>query len=223
MAKGMVAWATVAVAIGLSTLYVASTFLYLSPPNPLTYQLWPVIARIQQPLFAQNWHLFAPNPVRTNLVLTVRCRVGENVTSWHDPFTPLLARHHQNRITPMGRVIRIPQNAMYLFLSRTADEWRHLLCRRVRDHPACRGGDPSARRQRELGRFVLHRITSAACDGLVGPGRASQVQARILIHEPPPWSRRLMPSEAGSTRFIELPWLAYVPWRSSSGGKGWTL
>ncbi len=220
MTRGLMAWATIVVAIGISTVYVAGTFLYLSPPNPLTLQLWPVIDRIHQPFLVQNWHLFAPNPVRTNLVLAVRCRVGEQVTPWRDPFTPLLARHHQNRITPMGKIIRIPQNAMFSYLGRTGDEWRALFCRRIREHPACQGDDPAARRLRDLGRFLLQRASSARCDDIIGRGRANEVQARILIHTPPPWSKRQMGAESGSTRYIDLPWMTYMPPGSPRAEKG---
>ncbi len=211
MLRTMAAWAAVTVATALFTAYVAITFLYLSPPNPLTLQLWPVILRTEHPFFAQNWHLFAPSPIRTNLVLTVRCRVGDRVGPWRDPFAPLLARHHANRITAMGKVIRIPGNTMHLVLGWSADEWRPLLCRRDRGHPVCRGEDPRAIRQRELGQFLVQRIASMACDDAVGPDQASHVQARILIHEPPPWSQRLMPADAGSTKYVELPWLPYMP------------
>lgn len=211
MGRIIAAWAAVAVATALSTTYVATTFLYLSPPNPLALRLWPIILKIEHPFFAQNWHLFAPNPIRTNLVLAVRCRVGDRVSPWRDPFAPLLARHHVNRITPMGKVIRIPGTAIHLVLGWSSDEWRLLLCRRARGQPACRGEDPTAIRRRELGQFLVQRIASLACDDTAGPDQASQVQARILIHEPPPWSQRLMPNEAGSTKYIELPWLPYMP------------
>lgn len=192
--------------------YLGGTFLYLAPPNPLTLAWLPAIHAMLHPFFIQNWHLFAPNPVRTNLVLSVRCRVGRAPTPWHDPFTAWLARHHRSRLSPMGKVLRIPQNAMYIFLGKSGDDWRPLLCRRLREHPVCRGEDPAARRRQELGHFVLQRVGSAACDQLVRSGRAEGVQVRILIHEPPPWSKRHLPAEAGSTRYLELPWMPYTPW-----------
>jgi len=215
MAAALVVRVMISVMSGLSAMYVANTFLYLSPPNPLTLKLWPLIRTIQEPFFVQNWHLFAPNPVRTNLVLTVRCRIGDKVTPWRDPMTPLLARHHRSRLSPMGKMIRIPQNAMHLVLGRTSDEWRSLICRRSKDHPTCRGEDQASRRARELGQFLLHRIASGVCDGVAEYGRVTSVQTRILIHEPPVWSMRDMPAEAGSTKYITLPWMPYMPRGSS--------
>ncbi len=206
MWRRFVTWASI---VGLGTLsiaYIAGTALYLSPPNPLTLQLWPLIQTMQHPVFAQNWHLFAPNPVRTNHVLAVQCRVGGAATSWFDPFTPMLARHHRTRISPMAKMLRVPQNAIYLFLGKTSDEWRPLLCRRDPRHPMCRGGDAASHKQREFGLFMLRRVSSWACDQVAGRGRASDVRVRILVHEPPPWSGRHLPGDQGTTRYIELPW-----------------
>src|SRR3989337_1611903 len=125
--------------------YVGNTTLYLAPPNPVTAQLLPVIRAIQNPLFAQNWHLFAPDPVKSDFVLTVRCRTKDEVSAWQEITAPLLARHHKAPKSPLGR-------------------------------------------------------------GLRG---VSRVQLALLIHTPPPFSRRAQPPEAGSTRYVILPWLPY--------------
>jgi hypothetical protein len=199
-------------ALGMAALvagYVVNTALYLAPPNPLTLRVLPVVMAIQHPWFSQNWHLFAPSPIRSNILLTVRCRVGDRITPWHDPMSPWLAAHHRSRLSPMGKLLRLPMNAMFMVLGRTSDDWRHLLCRRTPDAPPCRETDPGMRRQREVGLLVLRRIASATCDRLAGPARADAVQPRILIHDPPPWSRRHLPAEAGTTRYVLLPWMPY--------------
>lgn len=212
MIRTPMAWISIAVMAGAFLVYVGSTVLYLTPPNPLSLQSLPAIQALLHPFFSQNWHLFAPNPIRSNFVLTARCRINGQASPWHDTFTPLQAQHHRNRFTAMGKITRIPFNAMFIFLGRSSDEWRPLLCRRVRDHPVCRGEDQASKKQREMGTFLLQRISSAACDDLVGPGRSSHVQARILIHEPPPWSQRDLPGTAGSTKYLALPWMTYRPW-----------
>jgi hypothetical protein len=204
------AWLAAAVMGAAFVVYVTSAVIYLAPPNPVSLLHARAVRTLLHPLFSQNWHLFAPNPVRTNLVLTVRCRIDGRVTPWIDPFTPWLAEHHRNRFSPMGKVLRIPQNAMYAVLGRTGDEWRPLICRRTPQAPTCRGEDPAARRQRELGLSVLQRVGSAVCDRVAGGRPVSAVQPRILIHEPPPWSRRALPAEAGSTKYLALPWLPHV-------------
>lgn len=205
-------WSTILVLSGLSVVYAVNTFLYLTPPNPVKAVLLPIIYGLQHPLFAQNWHLFAPNPIRTNFVLTVRCRTGDAVTPWRDVTTPLLARHHRNRTSTMGRLLRVQQNAVRLAVGLSPDDWRPLICRRDPTHPSCRGRDAPARARREMGRIVLRRVASAACDAAVGRGRAEAVQTRILMHNPPPWSQRQLPAAAGSTRYVTLPWERYEAW-----------
>src|SRR4030067_657750 len=95
---------TVTLVLGAAMLvYVGNTTLYLAPPNPVTAQLLPVIRAIQNPLFAQNWHLFAPDPVKSDFVLTVRCRTKDEVSAWQDITAPLLARHQSARTSPLAR------------------------------------------------------------------------------------------------------------------------
>ena len=207
----LTAWLAVSVMTIVSAVYLVSALLYLAPPNPVTLLHLPAVRGLLHPFFAQNWHLFAPNPIRMNLVLTVRCSTGAQVTPWLDPFTPWLAQHHRNRFSPMGKMLRVPQNAMFAVLGRSADEWRPLICRRTPEAPMCRGEDPASRRQRDLGVFILQRVGSAVCDQVAGSGRVRYVQPRILIHEPPPWSKRMLPAGAGSTKYLPLPWLPYVP------------
>ncbi len=205
-----VVWVAILAAVVLVAGYLVNTVLYLAPPNPLSLRALPVVLALQQPWFSQNWHLFAPSPIRSNFLLTVRCRAGAQITPWHAPATPWLAVHHRSRFTPMGKLLRLPMNAMLMVLGRTTDDWRQLLCRKAPDAAACRGADPSLQRQREIGLLVLRRLASAACDGLMGPGRVDAVQARILIHDPPPWSRRHLSADAGTTRYLLLPWMPYV-------------
>jgi len=197
--------------VGVSAVYVANIFVYLTPPNPVKAQWLPVVTRLAHPLFAQNWHLFAPDPVRMNHVLTVRCRLGTTVTAWHDLTKPMLARHHRTRMSPMSRLLRVHQNAIRLYLGWTADEWRPLVCRRDPRSPACRGDGADLAQEREMGAHLLRRSASLFCDGLAGRGRTEAVQMRVLIHQPPFWSRRDRPDSEGHTRFISLPWMAYQP------------
>lgn len=213
MARTIVALIVLLIVGSLAALYVANTFLYLTPPNPVKLALIPVIYALEQPYFAQNWHLFAPNPIKSNFVLAVRCRLSEGaLTPWHDPVTPLLAAHHRNRLSPMGKVLRVPQHAIFAFLGRNTDEWRPLVCKQKSNLPTCRGPDPVAQKHRDLGKFMLYRLGSAACDSLVGSGRTTAVQIRILLHRPPPFSQRHLPSEAGFATYLTLPWLPHLPW-----------
>jgi hypothetical protein len=213
MQRVILPWAAFIVVLASAGLYLANTVLYLTPPNPVKAQWLPVILRLAHPLFAQNWHLFAPNPIRTNYVLSVRCRTHTGSSPWVDATQPLLARHHRDRTSPMGRLLRIQQNAIRMFLGITPDEWRQVICRRSPDSPACRREGPVLDRLRDTGAYLLHRTASLVCDRVVGVGQTRSVQLRILMHTPPAWSRRDLPAAAGVTRVIGLPWNAYQPAR----------
>ena len=217
MGRSIVGWSALLVMAAFTVVYIANTFLYLTPPNPVTARLLPLVLAIQHPLFVQNWHLFAPDPIRSNFVLAVRCRTGDRITPWRDATQPMLARLHQDRNSPMSRLLRIQQNALRLAFGWTSDEWLRLLCRRDAHHARCRGQDPETARQREIGLVLLRRSASLACDEAVGAGRATAVQMGVLVHQPPPWSKRHQPDEGGSTRSVLLPWMRYQP--MSDGGE----
>lgn len=211
MGRVIVCWAVILMMAAFTILYIANTVLYLTPPNPVKVRLLPLVFAIEHPLFVQNWHLFAPDPIRSNFVLAVRCRTGDRITPWRDATKPMLARLHQDRNSPMSRLLRIQQNAIRLAFGWTSDEWLRLLCRRETRHARCRGEDPETARQQEIGFVLLRRSGSLACDEVVGAGRATAVQLTVLVHQPPPWSKRHLPDEGGSTRSIVFPWMRYQP------------
>lgn len=209
LAQKLSVWVASAFCALVLTIYFTSTFLYLTPPNPIKARHLATILRIEHPLFSQNWHLFAPNPVRTNLILAGRCRAGAEMTPWNDLTTPLVGAQHRNRLSPTGKLARPMQEGLYLILGRSLDEWRPLICRRFPAEERCRN---TRGRQKavELGLYIVQRVVSASCAGLPG---VQGVQARIFVHDPPPWSRRDEPQESGRIRYVTLPWMDYINWR----------
>jgi hypothetical protein len=186
--------------------YVGNTVLYLAPPNPVKAQWLPLITALAHPFFAQNWHLFGPDPIRVNYVLAAQCRTREGVSDWHDVTQPMVTRHHHNRLTPLGRVMRVHQNAIRVFLGLDYNEWRMLACRRDPDSSPCRPREPVDARRKDIGLRLLRAAARADCDRRLGPGRTEALRMRILMHAPPPWSRRFDPASAGSTRFLPVEW-----------------
>ncbi|MDR7417632.1 MAG: DUF5819 family protein [Armatimonadota bacterium] len=213
MVRRIVAWGTLVLMLLGATVYVVNAFLYLTPPNPLKAAWLPLIVGLAHPLFAQNWHLFAPDPIRTNYVLLARCRTRAGITPWVDVTQSMLGRHHRARTSPMSRLLRVHLNAMRLAIGVSHDEWRQYACKRDIRSAACRGKTETGSRRREIGTYLLQRTASTVCDQRVGLGTAEAVQTRILVHTPPPWSRRSEPPSAGVTRFVPMPWTPYVPAR----------
>lgn len=75
--------AAVVAAVGA---HLAATFFYNAPTNPVSQRYSKQIEWWIDPLFTQNWRLFAPNPISENVTVQARASVGPDgfVTGWFD-------------------------------------------------------------------------------------------------------------------------------------------
>ncbi|MCI0766704.1 DUF5819 family protein [Bacillus sp. TL12] len=67
--------------------HMTMTLLYNSPVNPVKIKLNNIINSYMEPLFAQNWQLFAPDPISTNMDIITRgvykdSNGNEKTTDW---------------------------------------------------------------------------------------------------------------------------------------------
>jgi hypothetical protein len=99
----------IAAVIGLHFLTI---WLYLTPNNPLKLALWNPIHSYVHPLFAQNWQLFAPNPIAHDETMHLKVRWREAgsekiwETDWLDITTPIFQKIHRTRIGPYSKMAR---------------------------------------------------------------------------------------------------------------------
>ncbi|UOX98879.1 DUF5819 family protein (plasmid) [Bacillus cereus] len=82
------------------------TFFYNAPETPIKQMYFSQINNYMNPLFKQNWRLFAPNPISSNQHLWTRGEIineqGEkSFTDWVNVSEPLITAVHKNRFTPM--------------------------------------------------------------------------------------------------------------------------
>ena len=80
--RGLVAL-LVAVIVGI---HLSATFLYNAPANPISQQYASELKTWMTPVFAQNWQLFAPNPLSEQIDVQARASVAGagRLTSWQD-------------------------------------------------------------------------------------------------------------------------------------------
>jgi hypothetical protein len=204
---------------GALAFHFAMTLAYLTPLNPLKLALQQPVLAYMQPFFAQNWHLFAPDPVRDSRVLTVSCRLrqpdgGLVETPWADVSTPLRQAKQANRFSPADRLERPQSGAVHAIFSQ--DETLQVLQKHRReDDPEfdrlLEGLGRADQRQREEGLTVINRIASAHCDRLYGAGRTVEVRPRIVVLQFPRFSERLRPDEDGQLTYHLLDWAPYQP------------
>lgn len=80
--------------------------MYNAPANPISYNYNQVLQSYMNPIFKQNWRLFAPNPVSTDNKILVKgyyhdSRNVEKESEWIDVSNALITKLHNNRITPL--------------------------------------------------------------------------------------------------------------------------
>ncbi len=83
--RALVAGTFVAVLAVLFT-HLAATFLYNAPTNPVSARYTKQIHWWMDPLFTQNWRLFAPDPISENVRIEARAslRPDGRATGWVD-------------------------------------------------------------------------------------------------------------------------------------------
>jgi len=184
------------------------TALYVMPPNPINMSVQPLLATTIGTYFAQNWSLFAPDPIMADEALLVRC-VGDGAAprapseaftlgAWYDVSTPFWKRFQRNRFSPYDRLVRAQSNAIRQFQggSTYVSRWREACDRGSAD--ACSLVDGLMRVERETAGAYLRRIACAFClSATPSPERVVSVDLRLRETSPVPWSRR---NEGGVTR-----------------------
>lgn len=83
--RALVAGTTAAVVAAVGA-HLSATFFYNAPTNPVSQRYVKQIDWWMDPLFTQNWRLFAPNPISENVTVQVRASLAPNgvVTGWMD-------------------------------------------------------------------------------------------------------------------------------------------
>lgn len=89
-------FAAVGGAVSLLLVHFAFTFLHVSPVNPAKVQLERWVTAWTQPVFEQNWKLFAPDPIAVDQGVLVRYQDAGEVGEFRDITTPYLMEKHHN-------------------------------------------------------------------------------------------------------------------------------
>ncbi|MFJ7957347.1 DUF5819 family protein [Streptomyces sp. NPDC096319] len=156
-----------AVAAVFACVHLAMVFLHVAPSNTLTKRHGEAVDDWIYPEFEQNWKLFAPNPLQTNVSVEVRAEVptvdgGLRTTGWIDLTAQDIAAIRHN---PM------PSHAQQNQLRRAVDYY-------VNTHPEGRRADGL---RAALSEQYMRRLAVLRLDALEGPGgRALGPQARRI-------------------------------------------
>lgn len=104
--------------------------LSLMPPNPLSHQYKLQIFDYMHPLFGQNWNLFAPNPINSNLSLLFKFKYynGKEVhySEWIDVMEPLINSKRTHFWSPAQRITKFMTASMQNVLESKAKLYEYI-------------------------------------------------------------------------------------------------
>ena len=191
------------------------TCVYLAPLNPVRLHFSAPIQAYMGTFFQQNWHLFAPDPVSSNLSLLGKCRVAEQESSWLDITAATLAPVHANRLSPFSAHAHLQLNVLRMYtwgLPAAIDARILKSCAAFPsdgDERAIPGHCESLRERqgaaRERAKVMIGRLLVDACRDAGWPN-VEHVNARIALLIFPRFSKRHEPDSAGGVSFEELGW-----------------
>ncbi|MEI1420639.1 DUF5819 family protein [Bacillus cabrialesii] len=96
----------------LFVFHFSVTAFYVLPFNPIKNKLNAHIISYMHPFFAQNWQLFAPNPLSRDTYVNIQVRDKNGKESeWIDISTPLYDANHKNRLSPVNTLVRLGTGA----------------------------------------------------------------------------------------------------------------
>ena len=99
--------------------HVMAIALYLAPPNPLSNSYRAVINGYINPIFAQNWKLFAPDPQPYSLKVFYQC---EGDGHWFDPVKETLAEFQGNRLSHKGKLMYVYNGMIRSLINKKIDQ-----------------------------------------------------------------------------------------------------
>ncbi|RIL26950.1 hypothetical protein BUY98_14775, partial [Staphylococcus gallinarum] len=95
----------------LLILHFIFVILSVMPLNPITNKMGSFVNTYVNPVFTQNWNLFAPDPIDNNTAIQVKYTETNNKKSeWIDVTSSMIKEMHVNYISPYNRISRMPES-----------------------------------------------------------------------------------------------------------------
>ncbi|MEW9502416.1 DUF5819 family protein [Jeotgalibacillus marinus] len=102
----------------LFVIHFSVTAVHNTHANPLQVKYNKQLSFYIDPLFTQNWRLFAPTPMTSNNYFYVKAKLDNGnesrTTDWIDLVQYMYEKNNDNRFTPYNKLIRIPRGAYAL-------------------------------------------------------------------------------------------------------------
>ncbi|MEV7419708.1 DUF5819 family protein [Streptomyces sp. NPDC089919] len=159
------------------------------PITPLKLRYFPRAAAYLEPYFAQNWMLFAPDPLSDDRGVLARARCADRTeTPYYDVTSRYIQSAQSSRFFPSRMSRLVTGNVQQLtggdpVLSRLREAEKAKKKKPLPLMPQEKTSQEEARRF--LARYALTQLPTGAC-----PSGVDGVRLRMYVHTPPPWSKR---------------------------------
>ncbi|MGW4849932.1 DUF5819 family protein [Streptomyces sp. NPDC004288] len=186
-----------AVAAVFACVHLAMVFLHVAPSNTLTKRHGEAVGDWIYPEFEQNWKLFAPNPLQTNISVEVRAETvaadgSSRTTGWIDLTAQDIEAIRHNPL---------PSHTQQNQLRRAVDFY-------VNTHPE---GQRVEGLRATLAEQYMRRLAMLRLDAVEGPdGRALGPEARRVqlrtVSRPVPAARWSTEKHRTTPGYRDFPW-----------------
>ncbi|MFD3804887.1 DUF5819 family protein [Streptomyces sp. NPDC058619] len=200
--------AALLIGAALLGLHFAAAAFSQMPLTPMKIRYYNKVATYLEPYSAQNWMLFAPDPLSENrgILARAQCRDG-SVTSFYDVTAKYIAAAQSSRFFP-SRMSRLVTGNMQQLSGSDAVLARLRESERTKNKAELPLMPHEKTSQQEALRFVsrysLTQLPANTCGDGAPP---EQVQVRMYIQRLPPWSERHDPAAEGQVDAYDMEWM----------------
>ncbi len=174
------------------------------PLNPVKVKYYDRVNHVTQPYLAQNWMLFAPNPLADDrgILARAKCQDG-SVTGFYDVTHAYVKQTQADRFFP-SRIDRLVTGTI------TQLDNGDPILQRLRDSEKEKKKPeipllPFEKTSREQAEIFMSRYSLTQMPSACG-GTPAAMQVRVYVHEFPPWSKRKDHTAKGTTNYLDLSW-----------------
>ncbi|QHT46190.1 hypothetical protein M662_06690 [Bacillus sp. SB49] len=183
--------------------------LSVGPNNPVSVTHREAINQYKDPLFYQNWNLFAPEPISKNHKILVKYRTESGEESdWNDISTPILDSNQQNRFSAINRAARVP-SGIFFSIYRPNDLVMAYRKKTGEEEATDVVNEEVIEQQRSEQIDALYRFANSSIPLLTDAGEVKEVNVRIMEVSPVPYSERNNPDYKREAQYIDFEWRDY--------------
>lgn len=178
-------------------------FINQMPANPVQYQLYSLSSKYMFPFFGQDWHLFAPNPINSNIIVVARGYGTPSNrfhrTKWIDLTDGLIRAVQQNRFTSV-------QLTEFLVTTDTMDLAKNLTVTangQSLNHIEVKRRAQMAVQSPEAQVLIRYATTVLKAD--YPQAHFHKIQLALIVSVPPDFLQRVKPDSSSKVDTIMFP------------------